>query len=579
MCILAFGEMESSAVESDDDVSMAKPLSVVMNSTLMKKAVTRTPPPPPPPVMVKTGNPILNPTDKEGFFAVASLILHADLDPESGVIETRQCPQGLHLIGKNNLGCTNYISGKFMEMMGCIMCNQIGALDMIDEIGKLNKVEIESFLEKTNKVFNEACQSQPCVELTKTKELFSGRCVEMMQHIDHLTQAAQHECVAGGDTATATATNLASVIELNDRCIRLNGSLHCSFDNLFKSTSPHYVSDFVTGNFVRYGVKDRYLCDKTYSLKFPPLHEKIVTPLDRFIHDDLMGHLHLAVGLRLGGAVYTVQANINLKGLKQPTHFNQNKVTLHEIVTVLMNQHMRKRVVDLMCEEHSNLNPNKKNLGEMAKTNWDVALVDFGCTNIHGPSTECPHIVHMPTPNHNPTEERQVVMGVVNTPARLAPGKTYIMKKPSGDDELSAQPPEYEKPNFLKVSRGAAAYLPNTNPLHFIQASELLTSVEVPAPAPPSPPLQSLIDPPNFDPNKRRKLNRTFSTLARSDDTPKATLSSDSEGGKRTRRPRQPRRTTRRPRRPRRTTRRPRQPRRTTRRRSMRPRTRKSRIK
>jgi len=540
---------------------MAKPLLVVMNSTLMKSAVTRTPPPPPPPVMVKTtGNPILNPTDKEGFFAVASLILHADLDPESGVIETRQCPQGLHLIGKNNLGCTNYISGKFMEMMGCIMCNQIGALDMIDEIGKLNKVEIESFLETTNKVFNEACQSQPCVELTKTKELFSGRCVEMMQHIDDLTQAAQQECVAGGDTAT----NLASVIELNDRCIRLNGSLHCSFDNLFKSTSPHYVSDFVTGNFVRYGVKDRYLCDKTYSLKFPPLHEKIVTPLDRFIHDDLMGHLHLAVGLRLGGAVYTVQANINLKGLKQPTHFNHNKVTLHEIVTVLMNQHMRKRVVDLMCEEHSNLNPNKKNLGEMAKTNWDVALVDFGCTNIHGPSTECPHIVHMPTPNHNPTEERQVVMGVVNTPARLAPGKTYIMKNSSGDDELSAQPPEYKKRNCLKVSRGAAAYLPNTMPVYSsIQASELLTSVEVPAPAPPSPPLQSLTDPPDFDP-ERRNLKRTFSTLARSDYTPKAPLS-DSEGGKRTRRPRQPRQ--------------PRQPRRTTRRRSMRTRTRKSRMK
>ena len=552
-------------MDSDDDddegVSMAKPLLVVMNSTLMKSAVTRTPPPPPPPVMVKTtGNPILNPTDKEGFFAVASLILHADLDPESGVIETRQCPQGLHLIGKNNLGCTNYISGKFMEMMGCIMCNQIGALDMIDEIGKLNKVEIESFLETTNKVFNEACQSQPCVELTKTKELFSGRCVEMMQHIDDLTQAAQQECVAGGDTAT----NLASVIELNDRCIRLNGSLHCSFDNLFKSTSPHYVSDFVTGNFVRYGVKDRYLCDKTYSLKFPPLHEKIVTPLDRFIHDDLMGHLHLAVGLRLGGAVYTVQANINLKGLKQPTHFNHNKVTLHEIVTVLMNQHMRKRVVDLMCEEHSNLNPNKKNLGEMAKTNWDVALVDFGCTNIHGPSTECPHIVHMPTPNHNPTEERQVVMGVVNTPARLAPGKTYIMKNSSGDDELSAQPPEYKKRNCLKVSRGAAAYLPNTMPVYSsIQASELLTSVEVPAPAPPSPPLQSLTDPPDFDP-ERRNLKRTFSTLARSDYTPKAPLS-DSEGGKRTRRPRQPRQ--------------PRQPRRTTRRRSMRTRTRKSRMK
>jgi hypothetical protein len=563
-------------MDSDDDegVSMAKPLSVVMNAILMKKAVTRTPPPPP--VMVKPGirYPILNPTDKEGFFAVASLILHADLDPESGVIETRQCPQGLHLIGKNNLGCTNYISGKFMEMMGCIMCNQIGALDMIDEIGKLNKVEIESFLEKTNKVFNEACQSQPCVELTKTKELFSGRCVEMMQHIDDLTQAAQQECVAGGDTAT----NLASVIELNDRCIRLNGSLHCSFDNLFKSTSPHYVSDFVTGNFVRYGVKDRYLCDKTYSLKFPPLHEKIVTPLDRFIHDDLMGHLHLAVGLRLGGAVYTVQANVNLKELKQTTHFNHNKVTLHEIVTVLMNQHMRKRVVDLMCEEHSTLNNKevKKNLGEMAKTNWDVALVDFGCTNIHGPSTECPHIVHMPTPNHNPTEERQVVMGVVNTPARLALGKTYIMKKPSGD-ELSAQPPEYKKRNFLKVSQGAAAYLPNTMPVYSsIQASELLTSVEeVPAPAPPSPPPKSLTDPPNFDPNERRTLKRTFSTLAQSDNTPRATLSSsDSEGGKRPRQPRQPRQPTRQPRRttrqPRRTTR---QPRRTTRRRSMRTRT------
>lgn len=556
-------------MDSDDDdegVSMAKPLSVVMNAILMKKAVTRTPPPPP--VMVKPGirYPILNPTDKEGFFAVASLILHADLDTESGVIETCQCPQGLRLIGKNNLGCPNYIPGKFTDIVMCIMLNQIEASVMIEEISKLNKAGIDIFLQKTTtKTFDDMCRSQSScdAELTQTKAQISEEGTRMKNHIDELTKNARRDCIAGD-----TATILASVIELNDQCILLQKSLRCSVDSLFKTVSSHYASEFANSNHVSWNAHSVYLCDKTYSLDdpFPSLNKTTATPLDHFSHDYLMGHLHLAVGLRLGGAVYTVQANVNLKELKQTTHFNHNKVTLHEIVTVLMNQHMRKRVVDLMCEEHSTLNNKevKKNMGELTKTNWDVAVVDFGCTNIAGPS-DCPQILHMPTPNDNPTK-RKVVMGVVNAPARLPLGETYMMN-PNGVFDPSAQPHKY-----VKVSQGAAEYLPREIPNKY-EKSELFTSVEeVPAPAPPSPPPKSLTDPSNFDPDARRKkLKRTFSTLARSDYTPKAPLS-DSEGGKRTRRPRQPRQPTRQPRQPR-------QPRRTTRRRSMRTRTRKSRMK
>ena len=538
--------MESSAVESDDDVSMAKPLSVVMNSPLMKKAVTRTPPPPP--IMVNTGirYPILNPTDKEGFFAVASLILHADLDPESGVIETRPCPQGLRVIGKNNLGCPNYIPGKFTDIVMCIMLNQIEASAMIAEISKVNKAGIDIFLQKTmTKQFDDMCRLQSCDEdeLTKIKADISEKGTRIKEHIDELTKNARRDCVAGD-----TATILASVIELNDQCILLQKSLRCSVDSLFKTVSSHYASEFANSNHVSWNAYSMYLCDKTYSLDdpFPSLNAGTATPLDRFSNDYLMGHLHLAVGLRLGGAVYNVQANINLKELKQTTHFNHNKVTLHEIVTVLMNQHMRKRVVDLMCEEHSTLNPNKKNLGELAKKNWDVALVDFGCTNIQGPSAECPHIVHMPTPKDNPTNG-QVVMGFVNTPALLPPGKTYTMKPDGAEDEPSAQPHKY-----VKVRRGAAEYLPRKIPNNY-EKSELLREAS----------------PPSSPHAQRRPMKRTWSsTLLAEENTPKASLS-DSEGGKRTRR------TTRR--RTRRTTRR--RTRRTTRRRTRRTRTRKSRMK
>jgi hypothetical protein len=556
MCILAFGEMES----DDDGVSMARSF---LDMKRIANAVTLTPDPPA--IMVKAGipNPILNPTPGDnGFFTLASVIFHAEVEPErthpgdAGVIETLPCPPGLRLISKNNLGCSNRISERFMDVMTCIMFNQIGASELIHAIGQLNKDGIANLKKKKNEVFEELCRSQPCdAELTKTKELFSGRCVKMMQHIDELTQAAQQECVAGATaTATATATILASVIDLNDRCIQLHKSLCCSFDNLFKSAPSKCAASMDTSNFVRYGAKDSYLVGKNYSTTdaFPPWDEGTATPLDRFIHDHLIGHLHLAVGLRLGDQVRTVQVNINLRELK-PQHLNE-VVTLHEIVTLLMNTELKKRVVKLLCDKHQDLKLKAKGeLVALAMTNWQVAVFDGGCTNIVGPS-ECPQILHMPTPNGN-TSKRQkmeVLMGSSNPARGLAPGEEHIM------------PPLKTVGVGLKRARD---YLPNSTPVHNFQASEFLKE-DQPAPRPPSPPqyLASLLV------DDERPLNRTLSTLsttAEEGNTPKATLSSDSEGGKRTRRPRQPRRTTRRPR----------QPRRTTRRRSMRPRTRKSRIK
>jgi hypothetical protein len=190
------------------------------------------------------------------------------------------------------------------------------------------------------------------------------------------------------------------------------GTLLALDDSALNKTNRLNVERFMGQlNYIDYGVpKNKYMPTKRYYLNEPFGFTRINTPLDDYI-DNLYSHLHLAVGLRLDGASYTVQLDVDLRALNATDTIHPYTITLDEVVQLLVSPTLTRRVVDLVCEKHPalTLDENKRALFDLSASadTWQVALFDHGCSNIHVEGY--PELLYI-GPEHKTTKKRKVVV-------------------------------------------------------------------------------------------------------------------------------------------------------------------------
>ena len=341
------------------------------------------PPPERSSIPVRPNPPILIPPS-DGFFVLATCIFHAEIAPDGTVIRTKPCPSNLRMISKNNLGCSDVSQGRFMDIMPTIMRNNKTAEDILKE----SMLTCLSGVRSTCSAFEaaHAPESANPDQLAKMKSEVKLKCKDIEKRIKGIgvngltelgTPKTQTEQLAILFNACEKGNALANSVYF--------GTLLAIDDSVLNKTNRLNVERF-TGqlNYIDYGVpKNKYMPTKRYYLNEPFGFTRMNTDLDNFI-DNLYCHLHLAVGLRLDGASYTVQLDIDLRALNA-TDAIQNTITLDEVVQLLVSPTLTRRAVDLVCEKHSTLDENKRKLFDLSANadTWQVALFDHGCSNIH----------------------------------------------------------------------------------------------------------------------------------------------------------------------------------------------------
>lgn len=379
-------------------------------------------------IPVRTNPPILTPPN-DGFFVFATCIFHAEIAPEGTVIRTKRCPSNLRMISKNNLGCSDVSQGRFMDIMPTIMRNNKTAEDILKE----SMLACLSGVKTTCSAFEaaHAPESANPDQFAKMKSEVKLKCKDIEKKIkgvgvNGLTELRtpkpkrQTEQLAILFNACEKGNALANSVYF--------GTLLAIDDSALNKTNRLNVERFMGQlNYIDYGVpKNKYMPTKRYYFNEPFGFTRMNTDLDNFI-DGLYGHLHLAVGLRLDGASYTVQLDIDLRALKASDAI-QNTITLDEVVQLLVSPTLTRRVVDLVCEKHPALDEKKEVLIRLSANadTWQVALFDHGCSNIHVEGY--PQLLYM-GPEHKTTKKKKVVLSAPVHGSRPPRMQTIRLKK------------------------------------------------------------------------------------------------------------------------------------------------------
>jgi hypothetical protein len=136
----------------------------------------------------------------------------------------------------------------------------------------------------------------------------------------------------------------------------------------------------------------------------------------------------LAVGLRLDGASYTVQLNVDLRTLKASDPTTPNTITLDEVVKLLVSPTLARRAVELVCEKHPALDVKKRALIGLSekKDTWQVALFDHGCSDIRVDGY--PELLYT-GPEHKTTKKKKGKVVVLSAPAHGSrPSRTQTIR-------------------------------------------------------------------------------------------------------------------------------------------------------
>ena len=416
---MSSSDSSSLSYESDSSLKFLDPMDVddVFDPALVR--LMRDPPPEMSSIPVRT-NPILTPP-KDGFFVFATCIFHAAIVPEGMVIRTKRCPINLRMIAKNNLGCSDGgMLRQFMDIMPTIMRNNKTAEDILKE----SMSACLSGVRSTCSAFEaaHAPESANPDQFAKMKSEVNVKCQDIEKIIkgvgvngltDLKKSKTQQEQLAVLFNVHEKGNGLASVVYF--------GTILALDESFLEKPERVITERFIfQKSLINYGLpKTRYIPSKTYYLNEPFNLANAGNPLDDFI-DNLYSHLHLAVGLRLDGASYTVQLDFDLRTLKANDPTSPNTITLDEVVKLLVSQTLTRRAVDLVCEKHPALDKKKEVLIRLSANadTWQVALFDHGCSNIHMEGYGYPQVLHT-GPEHKTTKKttkkRKVV--VLSAPA------------------------------------------------------------------------------------------------------------------------------------------------------------------
>ena len=373
----------------------------------------------------------------DGFFVLATCIFHAEIVPEGTVIRTKPCPSNLHIIAKNNLGYPDGKHRRFMEIMPTIMRNNKTAEDILKE----SMTTCLSELNSTCKAFEAAPAPK------KMKSEVKLKCSELKNRIKDIgvhgltelqTPKTQTEQLAVLFNAHEKGNELTNVVYF--------GTMLALNDSFLDKKDRFNVERLMCQNsYIDYGVpQKRYIPGKTFYLNMPIDFMRTGDALDDFI-DNLYCHLHLAVGLRLDGASYTVQLNVDLRALKATDPTSPNTITLDEVVHLLVSPTLTRRVVDLVCEKYPALTSDEKKMALIGlsekKDTWQVGLLAKGCSDIHVEGY--PELLYI-GPEHKTTKKKKIKVVVLSAKAhgsrpprtqtiRLKKMNKYIPDKKSDD--------------------------------------------------------------------------------------------------------------------------------------------------
>jgi hypothetical protein len=125
-----------------------------------------------------------------------------------------------------------------------------------------------------------------------------------------------------------------------------------------------------------------------------------------------------------------VQQNVDLRTLKASDPTTPNTITLDEVVKLLVSPTLSRRAVDLVCEKHSalTLDENKRKLFDLSANTdtWQVALFDYGCSNVHVEGY--PELLYT-GPEHKTTKKKKGKVVVLSAPAHGSrPSRTQTIR-------------------------------------------------------------------------------------------------------------------------------------------------------
>jgi len=355
----------------------------------------------------------------DGFFVFATCIFHAGIAAEGTVIRTKQCPSNLRMIAKNNLG---YPDGgmprQFMDIMPTIMRNNKTAEDILKE----SMLTCLSGVKSTCSAFEDAAapESANPGQLAKMKSEVKLKCQDIEKRINGIGVKGLTDL----KKSKTQQEQLAVLFNVHEKGNALTNVVYFStilaLDESFLEKPKRVIMEHLTfqKSLINYGLpKTKYMPTKRYYLNKPFDFTIMNTPLDVF-NNGLYSRLHLAVGLRLDGASYTVQLNVDLRALKASDPTTPNTITLDEVVKLLVSPTLSRRVVDLVCEKHPALTLDEKkmklfDLSANADT-WQVALFDHGCSNVHVEGY--PQLLYMGS-KHNTTKKKKEKVVVLSASA------------------------------------------------------------------------------------------------------------------------------------------------------------------
>jgi hypothetical protein len=415
-----------SSSESDSDTRFLGPTDAFEFEYTFDPAVVTLalldPPPERSVIPVRPNPPILIPP-RDGFFVLATCIFHAEIVPEGTLIRTKQCPSNLRMIAKNNLGCPDGTHRQFMDIMPTIMRNNKTAEDILKE----SMLTCLSGVRSTCSAFEAAPapESADPRQLAKMKSEVKLKCQDIEKRIKGVgvngltklkTPKTQPEQLAILFNAHEKGNALTNVVYF--------GTMLALDDSVLNKTKRLNVERLMSQiNYIDYGVpKKNYIPNKTYQLNQPFDFTKTGNAVDNFI-DNLYGCLHLAVGLRLDGASYTVQLNVDLRTLKA-----SDTITLDEVVKLLVSPTLARRAVELVCEKHPALDVKKRALIGLSekKDTWQVALFDHGCSDIRVDGY--PELLYT-GPEHKTTKKKKGKVVVLSAPAHGSrPSRTQTIR-------------------------------------------------------------------------------------------------------------------------------------------------------
>lgn len=367
------------------------------------------PPPERSSIPVRPNPPILIPPS-DGFFVFATCIFHAEIVPEGTVIRTKRCPSNLRMIAKNNLGCPDGTHRRFMDIMPTIMRNNKTAEDILKE----SMITCLSELNSTCKAFEaapapEKMKSEVKLKCSELEKRIKGVGVKGLTELRTPKPKTQTEQLAVLFNAHEKGNALVNSIHFGTM-LALNESF------LDKKDRLNVERLMCQNSCIDYGVpQKRYIPSKTYYLNMPMDFMRTGDALDDFI-DNLYCHLHLAVGLRLDGASYTVQLDVDLRALKATDAIHPDTITLDEVVQLLVSPTLTRRAVDLVCEKHPVLDVKKNTLFDRSANadTWQVGLLAKGCSDIHVEGY--PQLLYM-GPEHKTTKKKKGKVVVLSAPA------------------------------------------------------------------------------------------------------------------------------------------------------------------